>query len=69
MCFVIRAVFLPCGGVDSFSSSLDMSSIRFENFEATGLDSHSVNNKVRILSLLRSYKIIKISTVNVNNCC
>ena len=46
--FVIRAVFLPCEGVDSFSSSLDMSSIRFENFEATVLDSHSVNNKVRI---------------------
>ena len=35
-------------GVDSFSSSMDMSSIRFENFEATVLDSHSVNNKVRI---------------------
>ena len=46
--FVIRAVFLPCGGVETFSSSLDMSSIRFENFEATVLDSHSVNNKVRI---------------------
>ena len=50
--FVIRAVFLPCGGVDSFSSSLDMSSIRFENFEATVLDSHSVNNKVRIFVIV-----------------
>ena len=46
--FVIHAVFLPCGGVETFkfSSSLDMSSVRSENFMPTGLDSHSVNNKV-----------------------
>ena len=39
----------------SFSSSLDMSSIRSENFMATGLETHSVNNEVRIFVVVYSY--------------
>ena len=46
-----------------------MSSIRFENFVATGLDSHSVNNKVRIFVVVTQLLNYQNIDSERNNCC